>query len=68
MKFMASIHGIKMKDEPVATPADVESGSSTMFGDPEAYSHLSEAEREEKTNSMMGHFKGWANGSHLKSN
>ena len=67
MKFMASLHGIKMEDEPATHQSDVESGASTeLFGDPEAYSKLPEAERERMTQEMMGHFKSWASNTPLK--
>ena len=61
-RFIAAIHGIDIEaevdDAPVSnTPRRVTGSSPMLFGDPEQYSHLSDQERRDLTDQMMGHWR-----------
>ena len=58
-KLQASMHGIEMKDGPV-TQSDVDSQKVPLFGDPEAYKDMSEQEKENLTQKMLGKHKTWS--------
>lgn len=67
MKFDAGLHGIDLdkivsKQQTIHTnKGDVTLPGEFMFGDPEENKNLSEKEKQELTDKMMGMHKRWAN-------
>ena len=53
--FQAALRGIKLKDPKAPQKDEV----VPMFGDPDSYDELSDEEREELTQDMMGKHKTW---------
>ena len=56
MRFMAAIHGIDIDK----AKKEKKEADSFLFRDPKEYEHLSEEERKELTEKMLGKHKGWA--------
>lgn len=60
-KLQASMHGIDFKDDSTgATQSDVDSQKVPLFGDPEAYDNMSEQEKENLTQKMLGKHRTWS--------
>jgi len=59
-RFLAGIHGINLDKEIKKQTNKNKEESSFMFGDPKDYEKMSEKERKEKTQIMMGKHKAWA--------
>jgi len=73
-KFHAAIHGINLDDNEKQTIVPSESGierdapkksHNLVFRDPAEYDKMSESERQELTQRMMGKWKRWAGESPL---
>lgn len=61
LRFQAAIHGVKLKETGRATSSkDNLKKAVPMFGDPKDYESLTQEEREELTEKMMGKHKIWA--------
>jgi hypothetical protein len=62
LRFQAAIHGAKLKEagQSFAPSGDNLKRPVPMFGDPKDYESLSQEEREEMTEKMMGKHKMWA--------
>jgi hypothetical protein len=62
LRFQAAIHGAKLKEAGRAPTSSKDNlGKAVpMFGDPKDYESLSQEEREEMTEKMMGKHKIWA--------
>ena len=63
-RFVAAIHGIDIEAEADNTsplvsdsPRKSSTPSSMLFRDPKEYSHLSDQERQELTEKMLGHWR-----------
>lgn len=61
-KMLAMLHGVDLKDSQSgsaqsATPSEPE---VPLFGDPDSYKHLSDAEKNSLTEKMMKGHKNWA--------
>ena len=61
-EFLAAIHGVTLEKSSSASSKDQQSATSKvpLFGDPEDYKDLSEQEKEELTQKMIGQHKVWA--------
>ena len=63
LRFLAAIHGINLDDTQSDSSRETEKNvekAVPLFGDPDSYNHLSQEEREELTQKMMGKHKVWA--------
>jgi hypothetical protein len=60
LRFQAAIHGAKLKETGRPTTKNNLGKAVPMFGDPKDYESLSQEEREEMTDKMMGKHKIWA--------
>jgi len=63
LKFDAQLHGAKIEEKPIARAPEempVKPKGSFMFGDPEAYKDIPEAQRQEITDRMMNKHKIWS--------
>ena len=60
IRFQAAIHGAKLKEFGQTSPKNNLNKAVPMFGDPKDYESLSQEEREEMTQKMMGKHKIWA--------
>ena len=62
LKFEAQIHGAKFEEKasPVSREKSAKPKGTFVFGDPEAYKDISEAQRQEMTDRMMNRHKIWA--------
>jgi hypothetical protein len=62
-KFQAALQGIDLdktgKSTSRVTPKQSSTNALPLFGSPEDYAHLSEEERQEMTQKMMGKHKSW---------
>jgi hypothetical protein len=69
MKFLAAIQGIdisgKSGEKPISreeVPEGIENPREFVFGDPDAYDKMSEKEKEELTQKMMGNWASFTKG------
>lgn len=60
IRFQAAIHGTKLKETKQPSAEGNLEKSVPMFGDPKDFDSLSQEEREEMTEKMMGKHKVWA--------
>lgn len=66
LKFQAGLQGVDLDKELGKAPSTRSSKESQfLFRDPKDYEHLSQEEREELTQKMMGMHKSWARSSPL---
>lgn len=61
-RFLAAIHGINLDKEMKKQKKDEKEVSSFMFGSPEDYNKMSEKEKKELTEKMMGKHKSRVSG------
>ena len=59
LKLEAGFHGIKLDGDSKRSTASPEAEHGVP-GDPDSYSHLTEQERQELTDRMMGKHRAWA--------
>jgi len=62
LRFQAAIHGAKLKESGRPSSKDNLGRPVPMFGDPKDYESVSQEEREEMTQKMLGKHKVWAGG------
>ncbi len=60
LQFQAALHGVKLRGVGQPSTKDNLEKAVPMFGDPKDYDSLSQEEREELTEKMMGKHKIWA--------
>ena len=64
-RIIGAFHGISVGDKSVPTselPDGVDDAKSFVFGDPDSYKKMSQEEKEELTQKMMGNHKQWSSG------
>ena len=67
MKFQAGIHGVELKDKlKQSEPSAILENKVPLSGDPEDYEKMSDSEKEDLTQKMMGKHKNWAKGGIVK--
>jgi len=59
-RFQAAIHGINLDKEMKKQKKKEKEDSSFVFGSPEEYKKMSEKEKKELTEKMMGKHKAWS--------
>lgn len=66
MKFLAHVHGVDLKSTKQSEPSAILEDKVPLFGNPEDYEKMSDDEREDLTQKMMGKHKNWVSGGLLK--
>lgn len=59
-RFLAAIHGINLDKEMNKQKKQKKEDSSFVFGDPKEYEKMTEEEKKNKTEEMMGMHKAWS--------
>jgi len=59
LRFEAAVHGLKLKSDPGRNQAEAGGKKGFVFGDPDSYKDMSQADREALTQKMMGQHQMW---------